>query len=177
MEQFFQQLVNGLNVGSSYAVVALGFGLVFGVMRVINLAHPEIFMLGAYLTFLLVTALGVNSQSMSLLAGIGLYIGVLFVVMSGTGAAGLTAGGGSAAGSRGAVCRGGSAAGWECCSSVCGDAWPRRPSSPRSQPQRPSWLSTYSLRSRPTNPATAPAIDAAGLEPATCGTRNHRSTS
>ena len=89
MEQFFQQLVNGLNVGSTYAVVALGFGLVFGVMRVINLAHPEIFMLGAYFTFLLVTALGINVQTLSLMAGIGLYIGILFVVMCGTGAAGL----------------------------------------------------------------------------------------
>ena len=89
MEQFFQQIVNGLNVGSSYAVVALGFGLVFGVMRVINLAHPEIFMMGAYLTFLLVTALGVDSQSLPLIAGIGLYLGVLIVVMGGTGAAGL----------------------------------------------------------------------------------------
>ena len=89
MEQFFQQLVNGLNVGSTYAVVALGFGLVFGVMRVINLAHPEIFMMGAYFTFLLVTALGINVQMLSLMAGIGLYIGILFVVMCGTGAAGL----------------------------------------------------------------------------------------
>lgn len=89
MEQFFQQLVNGLNVGSTYAVVALGFGLVFGVMRVINLAHPEIFMLGAYFTFMLVNVLGFDSQSLSLLAGIGLYIGVLIVVMSGTGVVGL----------------------------------------------------------------------------------------
>ena len=89
MEQFFQQIVNGLNVGSTYAVVALGFGLVFGVMRVINLAHPEIFMLGAYFTFLLVTALGVDARSLPLVAGIGLYIGVLLVVMAGTAVAGL----------------------------------------------------------------------------------------
>ena len=48
MEQFFQQLVNGFMLGSTYAVVALGFGLVFSVMRVVNLAHPEIFMVGAW---------------------------------------------------------------------------------------------------------------------------------
>ncbi len=89
MEQLFQQIVNGLNVGSTYAVVALGFGLVFGVMRVINLAHPEIFMLGAYFTFLLVTALGVDARSMRLVSRIGLYIGVLLVVMAGTAVAGL----------------------------------------------------------------------------------------
>ena len=43
MEQCLQQLVNGLMIGSTYAVVALGFGLMFSVMRVVNLAHPEVF--------------------------------------------------------------------------------------------------------------------------------------
>jgi branched-chain amino acid transport system permease protein len=55
MEQFFQQLINGLMIGSTYAVVALGFGLIFSVMRVVNLAHPEIFMVGAYVAFVVIT--------------------------------------------------------------------------------------------------------------------------
>ena len=43
-----QQLLNGLIIGSTYAVVALGFALVFTVLRIINFAHPEIFMVGMF---------------------------------------------------------------------------------------------------------------------------------
>lgn len=50
-----QQLVNGLTLGSTYALVALGFTLVFGILGMINFAHGEIFMLGAYIALLLVT--------------------------------------------------------------------------------------------------------------------------
>jgi len=44
-----QQLLNGLTLGSTYALVALGFTLVFGILGMINFAHGEIFMLGAYI--------------------------------------------------------------------------------------------------------------------------------
>ena len=50
-----QQLINGLILGSTYALVALGFTLVFGILGMINFAHGEIFMLGAYMALLLVT--------------------------------------------------------------------------------------------------------------------------
>ncbi|MBV9786202.1 MAG: branched-chain amino acid ABC transporter permease [Acidisphaera sp.] len=43
-----QQVVNGLIIGSTYAVVAVGFSMVFTVLRVINFAHPDIFMLGMF---------------------------------------------------------------------------------------------------------------------------------
>lgn len=45
---FLQQIVNGLVIGSTYAVVAVGFSMVFTVLRVINFAHPDIFMLGMF---------------------------------------------------------------------------------------------------------------------------------
>lgn len=48
MQLFLQQLINGLVIGSTYAVVAIGFALVFTVLRVINFAHPEIFMCGMF---------------------------------------------------------------------------------------------------------------------------------
>jgi len=48
MELFFQQIVNGLIIGTTYAVVAIGFSLVFTVLRVINFAHPDIFMVGMF---------------------------------------------------------------------------------------------------------------------------------
>ncbi|MFT3926467.1 MAG: ABC transporter substrate-binding protein [Myxococcales bacterium] len=45
---FFQQLVNGLSIGSIYALIALGYTMVFGVLKMINFAHSEVFMLGAF---------------------------------------------------------------------------------------------------------------------------------
>ncbi len=89
MEQFFQQLVNGLMLGSTYAVVALGFGLVFSVMRVVNLAHPEIFMVGAYVAFVVLTVLNVNAQGLTVLAAVGLFLCVLLAAMVVTGVLGL----------------------------------------------------------------------------------------
>src|SRR3954467_14531111 len=47
-EFFLQQLGNGLTLGSAYALVAIGLTLVFGVLRVVNLAHGEVFMVGGF---------------------------------------------------------------------------------------------------------------------------------
>lgn len=55
---FFQQLVNGLTLGSAYAVIAIGYTLVFGVLNIVNMAHGGIFMMGAYIGLLLVTEAG-----------------------------------------------------------------------------------------------------------------------
>ncbi len=57
---FFQQIINGLSLGSAYAVIAIGYTLVFGVLNIINMAHGEIFMFGAFLGLILVTQVGVN---------------------------------------------------------------------------------------------------------------------
>ena len=53
-----QQLVNALSLGCVYALFALGFTLVFGVLGVINLSHGAIFMIGAYAALEVVTRLG-----------------------------------------------------------------------------------------------------------------------
>ncbi len=55
MEQFFQQVINGLNVGSIYALIALGYTMVYGIVRLINFAHGDILMLGAYFGFFALT--------------------------------------------------------------------------------------------------------------------------
>lgn len=55
---FFQQVVNGLTLGSAYAVIAIGYTLVFGVLNIVNMAHGGIFMMGAYIGLLLVTEAG-----------------------------------------------------------------------------------------------------------------------
>lgn len=51
MTFFLQEVLGGLVAGSTYALVALGFTLVFGVLRVLNLAHPDIYMWGAFAAF------------------------------------------------------------------------------------------------------------------------------
>ena len=55
---FFQQLVNGLTLGSVYAVIAIGYTLVFGVLNIVNMAHGGIIMMGAYIGLLLVKVEG-----------------------------------------------------------------------------------------------------------------------
>ncbi len=52
---FFEQLINGITLGSIYAIVALGYTLVFGVLDIINMAHGEIFMFGAFIGMLLIS--------------------------------------------------------------------------------------------------------------------------
>ncbi|MCB0097477.1 MAG: branched-chain amino acid ABC transporter permease [Caldilineaceae bacterium] len=53
MDQFNQALINGIMLGGFYAVMVLGFSIIWGVMGVINLAHGELLMVGAYLTWML----------------------------------------------------------------------------------------------------------------------------
>jgi branched-chain amino acid transport system permease protein len=48
MTTFLQQLVNGISLGSIYALIALGYTMVYGVLRLINFAHGDVYMLGAY---------------------------------------------------------------------------------------------------------------------------------
>ena len=52
---FLQHLLNGVTIGSGYALIALGYTLVYGVLKLINFAHGEIYMIGAYLGFILVS--------------------------------------------------------------------------------------------------------------------------
>ena len=74
-----QQLFNGLVLGSAYALFALGLTLVFGIQRVLNLAHGAVFMWGALVGLLLVSELGVPFFPALLLAGIA--VGLLNVVV------------------------------------------------------------------------------------------------
>jgi branched-chain amino acid transport system permease protein len=63
---FVQQLINGLTLGSVYALIALGYTMVYGIIELINFAHGEIYMLGAYIgmiTFSFLTAFYLTSPS------------------------------------------------------------------------------------------------------------------
>jgi branched-chain amino acid transport system permease protein len=70
MAYFLQQLVNGLVLGSIYGLIAIGYTMVYGIVGMINFAHGEIYMLGAFVSliaFLALTALGVVSVPVILL--------------------------------------------------------------------------------------------------------------
>ncbi|WP_107754354.1 MULTISPECIES: branched-chain amino acid ABC transporter permease [Carboxydocella] len=57
MLEFLQQLINGISLGSIYALIALGYTMVYGIIRLINFAHGDIYMLGAFAGFLATTYL------------------------------------------------------------------------------------------------------------------------
>jgi branched-chain amino acid transport system permease protein len=58
MDTFLQQVINGLTIGSFYALVALGYTMVYGIIRLINFAHGDLFMVGAFAGLALVSGLG-----------------------------------------------------------------------------------------------------------------------
>lgn len=60
MEQLLQQLINGISLGSIYALIALGYTMVYGIINLINFAHGDIYMIGAYVGFALTTFLGLS---------------------------------------------------------------------------------------------------------------------
>jgi branched-chain amino acid transport system permease protein len=57
LDWFFQQLINGLALGSIYALIALGYTMVYGILRFINFAHSDVLMLGAFAAYFLAPAI------------------------------------------------------------------------------------------------------------------------
>src|SRR3954454_22113744 len=55
---FFTLLVNGLTLGSVYALIALGYSMVYGILKLLNFAHGDIYMIGALIVFGVLSALG-----------------------------------------------------------------------------------------------------------------------
>ena len=62
METFLQQLINGLSLGAIYALIALGYTMVYGVLRLINFAHGDVYMLGAFAGYYLANALNLDAN-------------------------------------------------------------------------------------------------------------------
>ena len=54
---FFSQVLNGLGIGSIYALVALGYSMVYGIVQLINFAHGDIIMVGAYIVYVILVML------------------------------------------------------------------------------------------------------------------------
>ena len=58
MTYLLQQMLNGLQLGSIYALIALGYTMVYGILRMINFAHGDLFMVGAFALLVAASALG-----------------------------------------------------------------------------------------------------------------------
>src|SRR5689334_3034543 len=63
MNYFLQQLVNGVTLGSMYGLIAIGYSMVYGIIGMINFAHGEVYMIGAFLTIIVFTLLGMIGLS------------------------------------------------------------------------------------------------------------------
>jgi branched-chain amino acid transport system permease protein len=61
---FVQQLVNGVTLGSVYALIALGYSMVYGILKLLNFAHGEVYMMGAFIGYFVLTGLGGASSPM-----------------------------------------------------------------------------------------------------------------
>lgn len=64
MADFLQHLINGLSAGTIYALVALGYTMVYGVLKLINFAHGDVMMVGVYLGFATANQLGARQTSL-----------------------------------------------------------------------------------------------------------------
>ena len=71
LEQLCQQLINGVSLGSIYALIALGYTMIYGIMKLINFAHGDIYMLGAYFGYWAITRLGLSFLPAIILAMLG----------------------------------------------------------------------------------------------------------
>ncbi|WP_136681309.1 high-affinity branched-chain amino acid ABC transporter permease LivH [Neptunomonas sp. XY-337] len=73
-----QQLINGLTIGSTYALIAIGYTMVYGIIGMINFAHGEIYMIGSYITFIVIAGLlGMGMVSLPIILIIALIVAVI----------------------------------------------------------------------------------------------------
>jgi branched-chain amino acid transport system permease protein len=80
MSFFFQELVNGLTTGALYALVALGFSMVYGVLKLLNFAHGDLYMIGAYIGFFVIQWFG-GAQHLTI--AVPLLLVIMFVLAAG----------------------------------------------------------------------------------------------
>jgi len=62
LDVFFQQVINGLSLGGIYALIALGYTMVYGIIELINFAHGDIYTLGTFFSLAILTAIGVSGE-------------------------------------------------------------------------------------------------------------------
>ena len=77
MELFIRQIINGLSTGSIYALIAVGYTMVYGIIKLINFAHGEVMMFGAYFAFLF--AYSFNILDLPFFVSTAFCINILFI--------------------------------------------------------------------------------------------------
>ena len=63
MEYFLEQLINGITLGSIYGLIAIGYTMVYGIIGMINFAHGDIFMVGAFISLIAILAIGLTASA------------------------------------------------------------------------------------------------------------------
>jgi len=76
MQDFIQHIINGVSLGSIYALIALGYTMVYGILKMINFAHSDVYMVGAFAAYYVARLLGINTQP-----GVSTLIILLLVAM------------------------------------------------------------------------------------------------
>ena len=76
VDTFLQQVVNGLTLGCVYAVVALGYTMVYGIIQLINFAHGEVVMIGCMVAFSVIVALAGSGMPPLVIVGIGAFVAI-----------------------------------------------------------------------------------------------------
>src|SRR5271167_4470310 len=85
MQDLIQHFINGLSLGSIYALIALGYTMVYGILQLINFAHSDVYMMGAFFAYYTGMVLGIQNKP-----GIGTLVILLFAAMTGCSLLGLT---------------------------------------------------------------------------------------
>src|SRR5438046_713237 len=81
MSEFLQQLINGLSLGAIYALIALGYTMVYGVLRFINFAHSDVFMVGAFIGYYIGQKVPQNTLGGGLVVLLGAMLGCALLGM------------------------------------------------------------------------------------------------
>lgn len=85
MEEFLQHVINGISLGSIYALIALGYTMVYGILQLINFAHSDVYMIGAFTGFYAARWLNISDSP-----GYGSFFTILFISMAVCGLLGFT---------------------------------------------------------------------------------------
>ena len=83
MEYFIQQLVNGITLGSIYGLIAIGYTMVYGIIGMINFAHGDIFMIGAFVALISFIIFGLTGVALPIILLLVLLIAMLFTACYG----------------------------------------------------------------------------------------------
>ncbi|MBF0531376.1 MAG: branched-chain amino acid ABC transporter permease, partial [Deltaproteobacteria bacterium] len=74
----WQQIINGISLGAIYALITIGYSLVYGIMKMMNFAHGDVYMFGTFLTYTLLTKYNCN---ILIAGGLGLTAGAILAVI------------------------------------------------------------------------------------------------